>query len=112
MIIKGKITKELTPQTGEGKNGTWTKREFVLSTNGEYPKEVCFEIWKEEIPSPKVGQEIEAHIEIASREYNSKYYTNVKCWKYEALGTAAVVPNGQVVAASNTVEETENDLPF
>ena len=49
MEIKGKIIKLLAPQTGEGKNGKWTKQEYILETSGEYPKKVCFEIWNDKI---------------------------------------------------------------
>ena len=35
----------LAVQTGEGKNGTWKKQDFVIETDGQYPKKVCLTIW-------------------------------------------------------------------
>ena len=45
MDIKGRITHIVPLQTGEGKNGTWKKQDFVIETDGQYPKKVCFSIW-------------------------------------------------------------------
>ena len=38
MELKGTVTKVLALQTGEGQNGTWKKQEFVINTDGTYPK--------------------------------------------------------------------------
>ena len=40
MEIKGKVIEVLPELTGEGKNGTWTKRAFIIETDGQYPKKV------------------------------------------------------------------------
>jgi len=38
MDIKGRVIQLLALQTGEGKNGTWKKQDFVIETDGQYPK--------------------------------------------------------------------------
>ncbi|MEZ4905483.1 MAG: DUF3127 domain-containing protein [Spirosomataceae bacterium] len=38
MEIKGRVIHLLALQTGEGKNGTWKKQDFVIETDGQYPK--------------------------------------------------------------------------
>jgi len=45
MELSGKVIQILPKQTGEGKNGTWEKQEYVIETQGQYPKKVCFSIW-------------------------------------------------------------------
>jgi len=40
MELKGKIIKILAPQSGEGRNGTWKKQEYVIELPGQYPKQV------------------------------------------------------------------------
>ena len=41
MEIKGKVVQLLDLQTGEGKNGTWKKQEYIIETlDSKYPKKV------------------------------------------------------------------------
>ena len=41
----GKLVKILPEQTGQGKNGTWTKQQFVIETIDQFPKQVCLMAW-------------------------------------------------------------------
>jgi hypothetical protein len=86
--ITGEVSKILPEETGEGKNGTWRKQAFVLKTPGDYPKDVCIIQWGDAIDKNAVqaGETITAHIDIQSREYNSRWYTDVKAWKVERKG--------------------------
>lgn len=83
MTIEGTVTKVLDEVSGEGKNGTWRKQEFILETGGNYPKQVCLVMWGDNIDKFGIfgGAEITAHIDLASREHNSRWYTDVKVWK-------------------------------
>ncbi len=67
---------------GQGKNGTWRKQEFVLQQPGQYPKNLCMEIWGDKIDryGLKEGMNVRAKIDLESREYNGRWYTNVKVW--------------------------------
>jgi hypothetical protein len=47
MEISGNIIQVLALQTGEGKNGQWKKQEFIIETEGTYPKKVCVAMWGE-----------------------------------------------------------------
>ena len=126
MDITGKIIHTLEEQSGEGKNGKqWRKRDYVIETSGEYPKKVCFTLWGERIDQYKLqdGEEVKADIEIESREYNGKWYTNIKAWKLEKTSgiTAADGIDAPAPAALddapppptvNNEAEQEDDLPF
>jgi hypothetical protein len=87
MQIKAKIIELLEPQTGSGKNGTWKKQYVILETFGEFPKKVCVTIWGDKITAAilKIGNEVEAFLDLESREFNGKWYTDVKVWKMEVL---------------------------
>ena len=39
--ITGIVKELLTEQTGTSAKGDWRKREFILTTEGEYPKQIC-----------------------------------------------------------------------
>jgi hypothetical protein len=83
--ITGHVTKVLDEEGGEGRNGPWRKRSFILTTGGEYPKEVCIIQWGDNIDKFAVqeGETITAHIDVQSREFKGRWYTDVKAWKVE-----------------------------
>lgn len=83
--ITGTVTQMLPEQSGESRNGPWRKQEFILETEGNYPKQVCIVMWGDNIDKFGVaeGEKLTASIDIASREYNGRWYTDVKAWKVE-----------------------------
>ena len=92
MELSGKIVQILEKQTGAGKNGTWEKQEFILETQGQYPKKVCFNIWGAKIAQFNIqnGEFINIGVDLESREYNGRWYTDVRAWKVERPGAAGV----------------------
>jgi hypothetical protein len=90
MEISGKIVLVLNEQSGNGKNGVWRKKEYVLETPGNYPKKICFVVWNEKIDqfSLQQGENVQVGVEIESREYNGKWYTDIKAWKVDKGGAA------------------------
>lgn len=115
MDISGKIIQFLPVQTGSGKNGTWKKQEFILETGDTYPKKVCIAVWgdKIDIAGFKAGETINVSFDVESREYNGKWYTDVKAWKVVAGkgaegGSSAAAPQ----AAPAGDFPSGDDLPF
>jgi len=111
MEIKGKIIQCLPEQGGQSKSGsTWRKRDYILETVAEYPKKVCFSLWGDNIDKFKIaeGETINASIDIESREFNGRWYTDVKAWKIDrsASSTASAPPDDE------PPPEQEDDLPF
>lgn len=108
--IKGRVDQVLPVISGEGKNGPWSKQEYILVTeDSKYPKKICFTVWGDKIEQFKIvpGDELIASIEIESREYNEKWYTNVQAWKVEKEKNSSSQSN------EYPKEEIEgNDLPF
>jgi hypothetical protein len=116
--LTGTVTELLDPQTGQGKSGTWTKQEFIIETEGDkYPKSVCIEIWGDKVETPDVGDKVTASINIESREYNKRWYTNVRAWKIEVEpGLVSPKPKASSKSKPDPVEEPvqsdDSDLPF
>lgn len=81
--------RQLMPvQTGEGKNGPWKKQDLIVETDGQYPKKICVTVWGDKIDLNrfKPGDSIELFFDVESREFNGRWYTDVKAWKIEAAG--------------------------
>ena len=87
MDISGRLIQVLQEQGGEGKNGNkWAKCDFVIETQEKYPKKVCLTAWNDLIGTVKglpLESEVKVSFDISSREYNGRWYTDVKAWKVE-----------------------------
>lgn len=91
MEISGKLIQLLPPQTGEGKNGPWKKQDIIVEQQGQVPKKVCVSIWgdKLNIAQYAIGDSLTLQADVESREYNGKWYTDVKAWKIEGASSGA-----------------------
>jgi hypothetical protein len=83
MEINGKIIRVLALQQGQGKNGPWKKQEYVIETTDKIPRKVCFSLWGDKIDQFNLaeGMDIDLSFDLESREYNGRWYTEVKAWK-------------------------------
>ncbi len=127
MEISGKLIQKLPLQSGVGKTGTsWQKQEFVIETVEAYPKKVCANLWGDKVEALNainIGDSVIVSFSIESREFNGKWYTDVKAWKIEAAAAApANAPQGFPTAAKSNplpeefegtfVDNDQDDLPF
>lgn len=86
MNIKGKVKAVLPVDSGTSKNGNaWQKGGFVITTEGQYPKDVAFTLFGEDkiAQCPKVGEEVDVHFDLSSREYNGKWFHDIQAWKID-----------------------------
>lgn len=114
MEITGKLLEKLPQQTGQGRNGTWVKQEFILETPGQYPKKVCVALWGDkakEIDSISIGETIKASINVESREYNGKWYTDVKAWRIEKEGAASPSHVAEAPPAMPGLDDLSTEVP-
>jgi hypothetical protein len=85
MEIKGKIIQFLPVQSGTSKAGNeWTKQEFVIETDDQFPRKVCFTLFGDKISllnGISVGDKVEVSFNIESREYNGKWFHNINAWR-------------------------------
>ena len=113
--ITGAVTEILAEQSGEGKNGVWRKQEFILETDGDYPKKICVVQWGDNIDKfgLQKGERVTAHIDLQSREFNGRWYTDVKAWKVERQETQDGPPSmdGEPFLEA-PLDEPDDTLPF
>lgn len=127
MEISGKIFKVMPLESGEGKNGTWKKQLLVIEIeNGKYSKKVATTLWNDLTDNTfQEGAEISIEFDVESREYNGKWYTDVKAWKINKNSsvqgakqevkedTSSYQANVESASASISNEnEIEDNLPF
>ena len=133
MEIIGKIIQVLPVQEGVGKNGNpWKVQAYVLETQEQYPRKVCFEIFGEDRIKNNpcnIDDLVTVSFDIESREFNGRWYTSIRAWRVqqgavEAQQPAAEVPTAAqpapVAAPAANVEafdpaagaDESSDLPF
>ena len=120
--ITGKIIKLLPEQKGQGKNGTWRKQDVILETPGQYPRKVCVAIWGDKIDEFALheGDQVKIEVDIDSREFNNRWYTDVKAWKLVRYNTHQEQPTIQSPVPSKEISgetaaqvpDENDDLPF
>ena len=118
--LQGKVIQVLKEQGGEGKKGSWRKRNFILEIPGKYPKKVCITQWGDNIDQQAVseGLEITASVDIQSREYNGNWYTDIKAWRVEQATDQQNAPESPAPSAegfeidTQAFNDIDDDLPF
>ncbi|WP_338877066.1 DUF3127 domain-containing protein [Spirosoma sp. SC4-14] len=130
----GKLIKVMPEVTGQGRNGAWNKQEFVIETlDSQYPKKVCMTVWGDKAADLKQfaeGDTLKATFSVESREYNERWYTELRAFRleladgadsgYAAPARPAPAQQPRPAAQSQPVatpfntsfDEESNDLPF
>lgn len=91
MEIIGKVVRLGALTEGTSARGPWRKQDLIIETEEQYPRTVCLTCWTnqiDEIQKFAPGQTIKAQIEISSREFNGKWYTDVRVWRFDPVGAA------------------------
>lgn len=93
MEIKGTIINVLPLESGVSKtNGNpWSKATIIVETDGQYPKKVAMSNMKnaEEFARLPIGARGAFKIDVESREYNNRWYSEIRCYAYELEGQQA-----------------------
>ncbi|MBQ5670535.1 MAG: DUF3127 domain-containing protein [Tidjanibacter sp.] len=122
MEFKGLVYKVLPVVKGQGARGEWTKQEVVFEMPDEFNRKLCVGFWGDkalDAAGLKPGEMVEVSINLESREYNGRWYTEARAWKLtraaaEPAPAAAPAPE---VAPFPTAEPAysslpEDDMPF
>lgn len=97
MEIQGKFLRLGSLTEGTSARGAWRKQELIIETIEQYPKQVCLLCWGDTIDALATlgeGDVIKAGISIESREFNGKWYTDVRAF---GLGLVSSAPQQAVV---------------
>ena len=104
--ITGKLISKLPMQSGTSARtgSSWQKQEFVIETGDQFPKKICANLWgdkADQLNQYNIGDVVKVSFDLESREFNGKWYTDVKAWKLEHPQAAA--PGMTQTAVSNPV---------
>jgi len=121
MQLKAKLIELLPLQSGEGKNGTWKKQDIIVETVGEFPKKICISCWGSLANNEmikEIGKTFVFSIDIESKEYNNRWYTEIRALKIEDVsktngnayeGGGSFLDEWNVQEDGTTIEDTWTD---
>ncbi len=117
MDITGKIIQILPASSGSSARGEWSRQDFIIETQEQFPKKVCISNWnkKVDLNAFGIGASVTADINIESREYNGKWYTDVRVWRMQGAGQGGAnaadnLPAPDIDFSQNN--DPDDGLPF
>ena len=122
VTVNGKIVAVLEKKSGISKTGReWANQDYVLQPDGD-DDVISFNVFGEENIANynlRVGSEVSVTLGISSREYNGKYYPEIRavqCYAQATGNAPAPQPAQNVQQESRTTTSTsgapDTDLPF
>ena len=122
MDIEGTVHQVLPVVKGQSARGEWQKQEIVIEQPGDYNRKVCLSFWGDkvlEVAKLREGDKVTASVNIESREYNGRWFTEVRVWRLQQQAEQPVQaappmdmpPVGLGDFESSSADETD-DLPF
>lgn len=89
MELSGQVKHILPSKTGTSAKGDWIQHAFVIETPGQYPKNVMFSMFSKDPHSQLAFKEydnVTVSFSVESREWNGKWYSDIKAFKVTTEG--------------------------
>lgn len=113
MELEGKVHCILELTEGTSAKGVWKKQNVVIETASAYPKKVCVAVWGDNVnalANLKEGDKVSLSVDIESREFNGKWYTDVKAFRVGKAGSATS-PTSQPASSGNAPTSDNPPMP-
>ena len=83
MELQGKVIAETPERSGTSARGEWKVKGYVIETHEQYPKKMVFEVFGADRLARfniQVGQEVLVSFDIDAREYNGRWYNQIRAY--------------------------------
>ncbi len=97
MDLTGKVIAILEPRSGvSARTGnSWMSQEYVIEIPGQYPRKMVFNIFGEDRikqANIQAGEEITVQFDIDAREYNGRWFNDIRAYNIIHGQIAQTVP--------------------
>jgi hypothetical protein len=115
MELTGKIIAVMEPRSGVSTRtgNAWMTQEYVIEIPGQYPKKCLFNIFGEDRIKQfniQMGEEVTISFDIDAREYNGRWYNDIRAYNVQR-GVAAAPVAAPVAGAPAAQPAVENPFP-
>jgi len=97
----------------------FTKREFILQTDGEYPQYLQFQLTQDKCPlldKFQTGQQVTIHFNVRGKEWTkdgkTSYFNSLEAWRIEAKSSGLHIETVQAEVVQPTEVVDDSQLPF
>ncbi len=97
MELQGKIIAALEPRSGVSARGEWKMQEFVVETHESYPHKMMFSVFgadRLQRFNIQVGQEVLVSFDVNAREYNGRWYNDIRAFDVRLVDPASLGVQG------------------
>ena len=97
MDFQGRVIQYIGETTGVNKAGKpWKKKEWVVETYGQFARKVKLQCFNERSDSLnlQLGKDYTLYVDLESREFNGKWYTDVSVYRADENNQAPVQQPG------------------
>lgn len=127
MDITGRIIAVMEKRSGQSQRSgnVWASQDYVIETHEQYPRRCLFNVFGEDKINEynlQIGSEVTVSFDINAREYNGRWYNDIRAWRVvpAAQAAAPAAPEAVPFAAPETAipapvaapAAPEDDLPF
>ncbi len=122
MEFEGTVVSVLPVVKGTSARGEWMKQEVIFDQPGEFNRKVCVGFWgdkAQEAGTLRPGEVVAVSANVESREYNGRWYTEVRAWRMPrkaagepAPGPGALPPLDAFAPEAPAASKEVDDLPF
>ena len=92
--MTGVVIAVLPERSGTSQRGEWKSQSFVIETQEQYPKHLCFEVFGADRIAQfniKGGETITVQFDIDARQYQDRWFNSIKAWNVIRPGQHAHV---------------------
>lgn len=92
MEMTGVVIAILPERSGTSQRGEWKSQSFVIETQEQYPKHLCFEVFGADRITQfniKCGETITVQFDIDARQYQDRWFNSIKAWNVIRPGQQA-----------------------
>lgn len=122
MDFEGTVLTVLPVVKGTNARGEWIKQEVIFEQPGEFNRKICVGFWGDkaaEAGTLRPGEVVNISANVESREFNGRWYTDVRAWRMTRKAPAAAAPAPDVLPPLDAFVPEEpadskevDDLPF
>ncbi|MDO4993640.1 MAG: DUF3127 domain-containing protein [Bacteroidales bacterium] len=90
MELAGKVIAVLEARGGVSKTtgNPWKMQDYVIETHEQYPRKMAFTVFGEDKINQfniQMGEEINVFFDINGREYNGRWYNDIRAWRIDRV---------------------------
>lgn len=85
MEFEGKVIQMLPPTSGTSARGPWQRQDVLFEMPQEFSRKLCVTFFNkpDDVAKLRVGETYQVSVNVESREYNGRWYTDVRAWRIQ-----------------------------